>query len=160
MQMIPKQYQPGIGLRPGGERPDLEPVIVTMYKALYESIAAHSRLGLNVVADVGHHDHYSEPLRILPQCAGILAGCPALLVGIKCPIGEIMKRRAETSYLSYAEDGTVPAPVLRWQEAVHIPGIYDMEIDTSTGSPADLARKINIRLNENNFTALSRLAGM
>ena len=27
MQMTPTQYQPGIGLRPGGERPDLEGVI-------------------------------------------------------------------------------------------------------------------------------------
>jgi chloramphenicol 3-O phosphotransferase len=25
MQMTPDRYQPGIGLRPGGERPDLEP---------------------------------------------------------------------------------------------------------------------------------------
>lgn len=25
MKMTPEDYQPGIGLRPGGERPDLEP---------------------------------------------------------------------------------------------------------------------------------------
>lgn len=25
-QMTPNRYQPGIGLRPGGERPDLEPL--------------------------------------------------------------------------------------------------------------------------------------
>jgi len=29
--MTPDRYQPGIGLRPGGERPDLEPLIVLMY---------------------------------------------------------------------------------------------------------------------------------
>lgn len=28
MQMTPKRYRPGIGLRPGGERPDLEPFAV------------------------------------------------------------------------------------------------------------------------------------
>lgn len=54
-----ERYQPGIGLPPGGERPDLEPLIVTLYRAMYEAIATHSRLGLNVVADVGHHDAYS-----------------------------------------------------------------------------------------------------
>src|SRR6476620_8447304 len=58
MQMTPARYQPGIGLRPGGERPDLEPLVALMYRALYESIAAHSRIRLNVVTDVGHHDAY------------------------------------------------------------------------------------------------------
>src|SRR5689334_4734740 len=62
-QMTPQRYQPGIGLRPGGERPDLEPLIVVLYRAMYASIAAHSRLGLNVVVDVGHHDAYAVPRR-------------------------------------------------------------------------------------------------
>src|SRR5438128_7136265 len=31
--MAPERYQPGIGLRPGGERPDLEPLIVVLYRA-------------------------------------------------------------------------------------------------------------------------------
>jgi chloramphenicol 3-O phosphotransferase len=30
--------------------------VETFYLALYDFIAAHSRLGLNVVAYVGHHD--------------------------------------------------------------------------------------------------------
>src|SRR5258708_18084773 len=46
MQMTPARYQPGIGLRPGGERQDLEPLVAILYSAMYESIAAHSRLGL------------------------------------------------------------------------------------------------------------------
>src|SRR5690606_23673349 len=72
MKMIPQRFQPGIGLRPGGERPDLEPYIVQMYIAMYETIAAHSRLGLNVVVDVGHHDGYSVSRDILPTCTRIL----------------------------------------------------------------------------------------
>ena len=35
--------------------PDLEPLVPAMYAAVYESIAAHSRLGLNVVSDFGPH---------------------------------------------------------------------------------------------------------
>lgn len=42
--VMPRRYRPGIGLRPGGERPDLEPYVVASYAALYESIAAHCRL--------------------------------------------------------------------------------------------------------------------
>ncbi len=63
----PQAYQPGIGLRPGGERPDLEPWVETLYLAMYDSIAAHSRRGINVVADTTHHDHYSVPRHILPS---------------------------------------------------------------------------------------------
>src|SRR5713101_693827 len=59
MQLTPARYQPGIGLRPGGERQDIEPLVPFFYSALYESIAAHSRLGLNVVVDVGYHDAYA-----------------------------------------------------------------------------------------------------
>ncbi|MCB0052581.1 MAG: hypothetical protein KDE24_23900, partial [Caldilinea sp.] len=40
MAMTPARYQPGIGLRPGGERPDLEPIVATLYRALYAAIAA------------------------------------------------------------------------------------------------------------------------
>ena len=66
MAMTPARYQPGMGLRPGGERPDLEPLVPTLYYAMYDAIAAHSRRGLNVVVDVGHHDAYATPRGILP----------------------------------------------------------------------------------------------
>ncbi len=79
MRTTPEHFQPGIGLRPGGERPDLEPLIVNLYRALYASIAAYARLGLSVVVDVGHHDAYSQPLGILPKCAQLLEGLPVLL---------------------------------------------------------------------------------
>ena len=147
--MIPARYQPGIGLRPGGEAPDLEPLIVQLYAALYESIAAHSRLGLNVVADVGHHDHYSRPLGILPACVRRLSGLPVLLVGVRCPIETIMARRRATGWHGDdVDDATPPPAVLRWQEQVHLPGIYDLEVDTSLLDPAAWAAAIGRRLAE------------
>jgi len=84
-RVTPPRYQSGIGLRPGGERPDIEAVIPTLYAALYDSVAAHSRQGLNVVVDVGHHDSYSTPLHTLADAARRLDGLPALLVGVRCP---------------------------------------------------------------------------
>src|SRR5437016_73175 len=84
--VTPERYRPGIGLRPGGERQDLESLVPLFYDALYESIAAHSRLGLNVVADVGHHDGYATPRNILAGCAQRLGGLPVLFVGVRCPI--------------------------------------------------------------------------
>lgn len=164
--VTPPRYRPGIGLRPGGERPDLEPLVVAMYAALYESLAAYSRLGLHVVADVGHHDAYSQPRQILADCARRLAGLPALLVGVRCPIEAIMARRnagqagREGGYVTGSAADPVPAPVRRWQRAVHVPGIYDLEVDTAVLSPAECAAAIRRRLDAGPPTAFRRLAGL
>lgn len=160
MQMTPVRYQPGIGLRPGGERPDLEPVVATLYRALYASIAAHSRLGVNVVVDVGHHDAYSRPLGILPVCARLLDGLPAIFVGVRCPVQVVMQRRRATGWnTDLPPDASPPAPVLRWQTAVHDPGLYDLEVDTSVLSPAQCAALIHEQLMVGPPpTALRRLA--
>ena len=76
MQMTPARFLPGIGLRPGGERPDLETFVPILYSALYESIVAHSRLGINVVVDVGHHEGHARHYGILMDCARHLSGLP------------------------------------------------------------------------------------
>ena len=143
--MTPDRYQPGIGLRPGGERPDLEPLVRTLYLAMYESVAAHSRAGVNVVVDVGHHDAYSVPLGILPACARRLAGLPAWLVGVRCPLDVIVERRRATWGDPPGGD-PVPDPVRRWQQAVHVPGLYDLEVDTAALSPEACAAAIQRRL--------------
>jgi chloramphenicol 3-O phosphotransferase len=160
MAMTPQRYQPGIGLRPGGERPDLEPLVVSLYLALYESIAAHSRRGVCVVADVGHHDGYSVPRGILPACARLLAGLPAYFVGVRCPIDVIMARRQATWGRSYADDGSIPPPTRLFQELVHTPGVYDLEVDTSVLSPEACAAAILVRMDEGPPpSALQTLAG-
>jgi chloramphenicol 3-O phosphotransferase len=174
-RVTPERYQPGIGLRPGpgpqrgGDRPDLEPLVPTLFAAVYESIAAHSRLGLNVVSDFGHHGAIHPHL--LRDCARRLDGLPVLFVGVRCPVDVIMERRNATwgrpdaapagtpveSMRSYearraeslgTADDPIPAPVLLWQEEVHKPGIYDMEVDTSALSPEQCAEAIRKRLEE------------
>ena len=153
MRATPPHLLPGIGLRPGGERPDLEVQLPAMYAALYESIAAHSREGLDVVVDVGHHDWYAEPRGILVDAARRLTGLPAWLIGVRCPLDEIMARRG-------AEPGApVPDPVRRWQDAVHDPGIYDLEVDTARATPDECATRIGALLHDGEPpTAFARLA--
>ncbi len=160
-QMTPQRFQPGIGLRPGGERPDLEPVVVKLYRALYEAIAAHSRLGINVVVDAVHHDDYSVPLQILGMCARQLRGLPVLFVGVRCPVEVAMQRlRATWGGAGYNQGGSVPDPVGRWHHAVHTPGIYDLEVDTSLLRPQECAELIAGRLLDGQpRTAFQRLAG-
>jgi len=147
MQMTPKRYLPGIGLRPGGERPDLEATVELFYGGLYESIAAHSRLGLNVVADVGHHDAYSRPYAILSRCARRLRVLPVLFVGLRCPREIINRRRSDTGYRTLeTTPGGSADPIELWQRAVHVPGIYDLELDTSVLSARECAEQIRQRL--------------
>jgi chloramphenicol 3-O phosphotransferase len=162
--VTPPRYRPGMGLRPGGERPDIEALIPALYAAFYDSVAAHSRQGLNVVSDVGHHDAYSTPLGVLHDAARRLRGLPALLVGVRCPVVEIMRRRdaghpgRDGHYVTSGPGGEVPVPVLRWQEQVHRPGIYDLEIDTSVVTPEGAAAMIRERLNGPAPSAFGQLA--
>lgn len=140
---LPKEMLPGIGLRPGGERPDLEPAVVRLYAELYDEIAKRAATGDDIVVDVGHHDWYSQPLGILQSSAQRLSGLPVLFVGVRCPIEVIMARRnADPQGAFYIAGDGVPAPVRRWQEAVHQPGIYDLEVDTSVMTPEQCAKAI------------------
>lgn len=140
---LPTQMLPGIGLRPGGERPELEPMVVRLYAELYDEMAERARAGDDVVVDVGHHDGYSQPLGILAASARQLSGLPVLFVGVRCPIEVIMARRnADPQGGFYAGGEGVPEPVRRWQEAVHVPGIYDLEVDTAVMTPEQCAEAI------------------
>ncbi|MDY7104383.1 MAG: chloramphenicol phosphotransferase [Actinomycetota bacterium] len=156
----PAAYRPGMGLRPGGERPDLEDLVARLYRALYDSVAAHCRHGLDVVVDVGHHDAYARPLGTLADAARRLEGLGALLVGVRCPLEVIMARRdaGGGGYARSGPGGEVPEPVRRWQREVHRPGIYDLEVDTSVMTPDECAERVLEHLGADRPpTALARL---
>jgi chloramphenicol 3-O phosphotransferase len=141
--MTPPRYQPGNGLRPGEEMHPAASVVPVLYAALYDSIAAHSRLGLNVVVDVGHHVE-----GILSDCARRVAGLPVIFVGVRCPIEVIIERRYASTPGKYAtakDAEPIPLPVLRWQQEVHAHK-YDLEVDTSVASPDQCADAILRRL--------------
>ena len=131
-----------------------------LYAAWYESIAAHSRLGINVVAEFGHHGAIYP--NVLGDCARRLSGLPVLFVGVRCAIDEIMRRREDAGAQRYAvgtADEPVPPPALLWQEEVHKPGIYDFEVDTSVMSAEECAQAIRDRLDRGpQPTAFERLA--
>jgi chloramphenicol 3-O phosphotransferase len=162
--VIPPALRPGIGLRPGGERPDLEDSVVVLYDALYAAVVAWSGAGINVVVDVGHHDDYSKPLGVLRRVAVLLAGRPAYLIGVRCPVEVIMARRdadpagAPGGYVTSEAEGGVPEVVQRWERAVHDPGVYDLEVDTAMASPEDCAAAIVRRVTEGRPGAFGSLS--
>lgn len=134
----PDDLQPGIGLRPGGERPDLEAAVVQLYAGLWDAVAAVSRGGLDVACDVGLHESYAQPLSVRALMRERLAGRPVLLVGVRCPLEVILQRRGE--------DGAPREAVLRWQATVHDDIAYDLEVDTSRLTPEACAAAILARL--------------
>lgn len=157
---LPERFQPGIGLRPGGERPDLEPLVASLYAALFDAAAAHSRAGLHVVLDVGIHDDYHEPLRVVHRAAQRLEGLRVLVVGVRCPLEVIwMRRRATWGQDVESADEELIAAVERWQHAVHAGAVYDLEVDTSQSSPEQCAEAITVRLDGPPGAALWAWAG-
>ena len=160
----PPALRPGIGLRPGGERPDLEPHLPVLFDALYGSVIAWAGLSCNVVVDVGHHDDFSTPLNILVRVARRLEALPAYFIGVRCPMDEIMARRDAGEagradvYVRSGPGGEVPASVLRWERAVHDPGIYDLEVDTSVLTPDGCASAIAERMGHGPPAAFAEIA--
>jgi chloramphenicol 3-O phosphotransferase len=130
--MTPPRDRPGIGLRPGEPEP---PLLRVLYAALWESVAAHARLGLNVAVDVGVHQ-----ADVVEDAERRLAGLQLLRVGVRCPVGTILERRRATGYPDE------PELAERWERAVHAHWSYDLEVDTSTSTAADCAATILTRL--------------
>lgn len=149
MKMLPEHLLPGIGLRPGGEKPELESEIKKMYQALFKMIKELSNTGYHVVVDVGIHDNYSNDLNILQDCASILQNNLVWFIGVKCPIDEIMIRRQKTWGIGYQSDGSIPRPVQLWQEDVHHHKLYDLTVNTFEHDVEQSAKLIRQHINSN-----------
>lgn len=135
----PDEFRPGIGLRPGGERPDLESFIQESFRDFYKWVGAAARSGQNVVADIGFHRWYAQPFDPFSGAMRAWADLPVLVVGVRCPIETIMARRnaGGDGYAKGTADVPIPAPVQRWQDAVHEGKAYDLEVDTSVLTPQE-----------------------
>jgi chloramphenicol 3-O phosphotransferase len=129
----PPHAQPGIGLRPGEPSHPAAPFVAVLYSALWESIAAHARLGLNVVADLGLYDR-----TIAEDATRRLAGLRVLFVGARCPVEVVLERR-RASPDGYATDRE---PAERWEKHVHALWTYTLEVDTSRMTAAECAADI------------------
>jgi chloramphenicol 3-O phosphotransferase len=144
--MTPPALQPGVGLRPGEPDHPAAAAVPALYAALWESVAAHAWLGLNVVVDIGLYN-----VEIATDAARRLAELPVLFVGVRCDLETIMERRHAAGVHLYAvgEPGEpVPQPVLRWQREVHAHWTYDLDVDTSMHTPHQCAVAIRSRLDE------------
>lgn len=141
MACTPASALPGIGLRPGGEHPELEPLIQRMYQGLFASIAGYARLGLNVVADLDIHDDYATPQHVWPLMLQTFADLPLLLVGVTAPMAVIQQRRLAT--WGQSDSAMITQ---RWAQAVHLGHQYDLMVDTDQLTPMANAERIRMAM--------------
>lgn len=140
---LPATLMPGIGLRPGGERPDLEASLPALFTACFSAMASFARAGFDVVADLGLHTDYASPFDPMTVLNETLGPFPLLLVGVHCDLETIMARRnADPQGGFYAAGAGVPAPVQRWQDVVHRGKDYALDLDMGRLTPEEGAYRV------------------
>lgn len=140
---LPPELLPGIGLRPGGERPDLEAHLPELFERYCTVLLGLAQSGCDVVADLGLHSDYAAPFDSKALLMQRLSGLDVYFIGVDCPAGIILERReADAQDGLHAIGPGVAALVKRWQAAVHGNKRYDLRLDTSMMTPAEGANRI------------------
>jgi chloramphenicol 3-O phosphotransferase len=146
---LPPALMPGIGLRPGGERPDLEPQVALLYASFFAHMARLARQGFDVVADLGLHRDYATGLDPVALLERELAGLTVLLIGVDCGLETIMARRnADPQGGFYLAGPGIPEAVQRWQDAVHKGMTYRQRLDMGALTPEQGAALLAQSLHE------------
>ena len=107
----------------------LGPKAVLFKESMYRSVKAIASTGFNVIVDDVIMDE-----RVLKTICQLLAG-EAYFIGILCPKEEAIRREKERG-------DRFPGLVETQFEVVHKHGLYDLECDTLTNSPAECANFI------------------
>jgi chloramphenicol 3-O phosphotransferase len=102
----------------------------TLVRGMHRAIAALSLAGCNVLAD-----HVLIDSTWATDCANQLAGLPAYLIGVQCPLDELEKREAAR------KNRTLGQARLQYP-LIHKYARYDLEVDTFRHTPAECAQQI------------------
>lgn len=105
-----------------------------MLAGMHRAIAAFAAAGNDVVVD----DLFLEA-DTLDDYLDALDGFDVLFVGVRASLDLVQAREAE-------RPGRFPGTATSHFDAVHAHGVYDLELDSSSGSPRDLALRIAERL--------------
>ncbi|MEU9290017.1 AAA family ATPase [Streptomyces sp. NPDC048275] len=109
---------------------ELPSVLRHTWMGFHRAVAGMASGGNNIVVD----HVLSEQWRLL-DCVALFVPEDVVLVGVHCPMPELERRERER--------GDRPSGLAARQIAkVHAHGLYDIECDTSTASPADCAQQI------------------
>ncbi len=161
------RFLPAMGLHQGGKRPDLQNILPLFLAARWQSIALHSRLGLNVVADLGLDGGYPRAPGLISDCARRMAGFPVLFVRVFCSL-ETARRREQGEpgrkglYLGAGDEHAASSRGGRYDREVQRPRLFDMSVDTDVLTSLECADAILERLDRGipRPTALERAAAL
>ncbi|WP_254407620.1 chloramphenicol phosphotransferase CPT family protein [Streptomyces sp. GMY02] len=119
-------------MRSGPEMPpeQLNAMLKRTWMGFHRAIAGMAAAGNTVVVD----HVLSEPWR-LQDCLALFAPQDVVLVGVHCPLPELERREQ-------ARGDRPTGLAARQFDRVHAHGVYDIECDTASSSPAECARKI------------------
>jgi chloramphenicol 3-O phosphotransferase len=93
----------------------------------HHAVAAKANSGNRVIVD-----HVLEQSVWLEECVILFDGLEVIFVGVHCPLEELERRAINR--------GDRPRGLSRYQYGkVHVHGIYDIELDTSTLTPEECA---------------------
>lgn len=141
MALTAPERQPGIGLRPGDDLPEVRRLLPELYAELWTRVCALADGGRNVVVDVGLYD---EALLVAARRQLGASGHAVRWVEVRCSLGEVLRRRADSpGYVHGAVDALETAPVRRWHEAVYGLDLDpDVVVDTEDRSGEEIARAL------------------
>ncbi|MEU8893593.1 AAA family ATPase [Streptomyces sp. NPDC048442] len=123
-------------------------VLKRTWLGFHRAVAGMAAAGNTVIVD----HVLSEPWR-LRDCLALFSPQDVVLVGVRCPLPELERRERAR--------GDRPAGLAARQfDRVHAHGVYDIECDSGSSSPAECARQIKDFLRRRPApTAFERMAG-
>lgn len=107
--------------------PRLGELALRILDAMYRGAAAMANGGTPVILDDVIYDR-----RVLSLAAEALRTTPTLFVGVRCPVEAAVERER-------SRGDRAPGGAVVFDRAVHSPGIYDVEVDTSIEDPDQCA---------------------
>lgn len=112
---------------------------------IHATAASLADAGLNVIVD-----HVLLERAWLEECARMWAPFSVLFVGVRCPLGVVLRRELER------KDRTLGQAEAQFG-VVHGWGAYDVEVDTSVLSPDEAVARIGRALASSHATGLARV---
>ncbi|HEV8546952.1 MAG TPA: hypothetical protein VGQ64_11700 [Candidatus Limnocylindrales bacterium] len=112
---------------------------------IHATAASLADAGLNVIVD-----HVLLERAWLEECARMWAPFSVLFVGVRCPLGVVLRRELER------KDRTLGQAEAQFG-VVHGWGAYDVEVDTSVLRPDEAVARIGGALESSHATGLARV---
>ena len=128
------------------KKPYYVPLATTMLHGHFHCMREMVLTGNNMIVDVVLEDQV-----LLEECVKNLYDLDTCFVGVHCPLEELERRETARG------DRTIG--MTRGQfNLVHVPGIYDVEVDTTQRSPSECARAIKAFMDDHSGpTAIQRI---